>query len=94
MQLDVYKQVVAPLLEKVIQGYNCTVFAYGQTGTGKTFTMEGERSETSINWSEVGLQLCDHLVFVCTTYNGPSNGFFLEGSDGWNRSASSGTAIR
>ena len=22
-------------------GYNCTVFAYGQTGTGKTFTMEG-----------------------------------------------------
>ena len=24
-----------------MQGYNCTVFAYGQTGTGKTFTMEG-----------------------------------------------------
>lgn len=23
------------------QGYNATVFAYGQTGTGKTFTMEG-----------------------------------------------------
>ena len=23
-----------------MQGYNCTVFAYGQTGTGKTFTME------------------------------------------------------
>ena len=25
---------------QVMQGYNCTVFAYGQTGTGKTFTME------------------------------------------------------
>jgi kinesin family protein 11 len=25
-----------------MQGYNCTVFAYGQTGTGKTFTMEGD----------------------------------------------------
>lgn len=24
-------------------GYNGTIFAYGQTGTGKTFTMEGER---------------------------------------------------
>ena len=23
-------------------GYNCTVFAYGQTGTGKTHTMEGK----------------------------------------------------
>ena len=26
-----------------LQGYNGTIFAYGQTGTGKTFTMEGDR---------------------------------------------------
>ena len=25
----------------MLQGYNGTIFAYGQTGTGKTFTMEG-----------------------------------------------------
>jgi kinesin family protein 3/17 len=24
-----------------MQGYNGTIFAYGQTGTGKTFTMQG-----------------------------------------------------
>jgi len=40
-QQDVYKSVVKPLVNQVLQGYNCTVFAYGQTGTGKTFTMEG-----------------------------------------------------
>ncbi|XP_061087380.1 kinesin-like protein KIF11 isoform X1 [Conger conger] len=43
-QIEVYRSVVCPILDEVIMGYNCTVFAYGQTGTGKTFTMEGERS--------------------------------------------------
>ncbi|XP_070608485.1 kinesin-like protein KIF11 [Erythrolamprus reginae] len=43
-QIDVYRTVVCPILDEVLMGYNCTVFAYGQTGTGKTFTMEGERS--------------------------------------------------
>lgn len=30
------------MLNQVLNGYNCTIFAYGQTGTGKTYTMEGE----------------------------------------------------
>jgi len=30
---------------KVLAGYNCTIFAYGQTGTGKTYTMTGDLSE-------------------------------------------------
>lgn len=46
-QVDVYNQVVRPVVREVIEGYNCTIFAYGQTGTGKTFTMEGERSASS-----------------------------------------------
>jgi len=29
------------LLDKVVEGYHATIFAYGQTGAGKTFTMEG-----------------------------------------------------
>uniref|UniRef100_H2YQM0 Kinesin-like protein n=1 Tax=Ciona savignyi TaxID=51511 RepID=H2YQM0_CIOSA len=43
-QIDVYKSVVSAQLDDVLAGYNCTVLAYGQTGTGKTYTMEGERS--------------------------------------------------
>jgi kinesin family protein 11 len=51
-QLDVYRAVVEPLIEQVMIGYNCTVFAYGQTGTGKTFTMEGGemQNEAGIRW--------------------------------------------
>ena len=49
-QIDVYNAVVSPLLEQVLDGYNCTVFAYGQTGTGKTFTMEGINNDPTLHW--------------------------------------------
>ncbi|XP_071477175.1 kinesin-like protein KIF11 [Diadema antillarum] len=50
-QIEVYKSVVVPILDEVLTGYNCTVFAYGQTGTGKTFTMEGERTpDPDLSW--------------------------------------------
>ncbi|KAM0750804.1 kinesin-domain-containing protein [Meredithblackwellia eburnea MCA 4105] len=38
----IYGDVAKPILAQVLQGYNCTIFAYGQTGTGKTYTMEGD----------------------------------------------------
>lgn len=38
----IYKDTAAPIVESVMEGYNGTIFAYGQTGTGKTFTMEGK----------------------------------------------------
>ena len=40
----VYQNAVGGVLDEVLLGYNCTVFAYGQTGTGKTHTMEGDLS--------------------------------------------------
>ncbi|XP_025085555.1 kinesin-like protein KIF3A isoform X2 [Pomacea canaliculata] len=43
-QLDVYNEIARPVVDCVLEGYNGTIFAYGQTGTGKTFTMEGIRS--------------------------------------------------
>ena len=36
-QADVFEYSVAPLVLSSLQGYNATVFAYGQTGTGKTY---------------------------------------------------------
>ena len=43
-QIDIYNLVARPIVDFVLQGYNGTIFAYGQTGTGKTYTMEGVRS--------------------------------------------------
>lgn len=38
-QKRVYEVVVKPVVESVLSGYNGTVMAYGQTGTGKTYTV-------------------------------------------------------
>ncbi|KAI4364136.1 hypothetical protein MLD38_020267 [Melastoma candidum] len=46
-QRSIYDQAVAPIVEQVLDGFNCTVFAYGQTGTGKTYTMEGGMNSKS-----------------------------------------------
>jgi kinesin family protein 11 len=40
-QERVYHQAISPIVTEVLEGFNCTIFAYGQTGTGKTYTMEG-----------------------------------------------------
>src|SRR5436309_14982790 len=33
-------------VNQMLSGYNCTIFAYGQTGTGKTYTMSGDMADT------------------------------------------------
>ncbi|XP_035227190.1 kinesin-like protein KIF3B [Stegodyphus dumicola] len=40
-QADLYDDVFRPLVDSVIDGFNGTIIAYGQTGAGKTYTMEG-----------------------------------------------------
>ncbi|CAA7271682.1 unnamed protein product [Cyclocybe aegerita] len=45
-QSMIYHDVVGPMLNEVLLGYNCTLFAYGQTGTGKTYTMQGDLAPT------------------------------------------------
>ncbi|CAG5073122.1 Similar to KIF17: Kinesin-like protein KIF17 (Homo sapiens), partial [Cotesia congregata] len=37
----VYEDVGSVIVEAVLEGYNGTVFAYGQTGCGKSHTMHG-----------------------------------------------------
>ena len=48
-QQEIYTKTTKNLLESIIEGYNATVFAYGATGSGKTYTMLG------INENERGI---------------------------------------
>ncbi|KPM04889.1 kinesin-like protein KIF3C-like protein [Sarcoptes scabiei] len=47
-QEEIYVDVCHPLVESVLNGFNGTIFAYGQTGTGKTYTMEGTADDPGI----------------------------------------------
>ncbi|KAG8922571.1 hypothetical protein FRC02_011756, partial [Tulasnella sp. 418] len=40
-QYSVFTATAAPLVARFLQGFNCTVLAYGQTSSGKTYTMTG-----------------------------------------------------
>jgi len=45
------------MINKVIEGYNATIFAYGQTNSGKTYTMDGYKyvmkdGKSSISFSK------------------------------------------
>ncbi|OMO65853.1 hypothetical protein CCACVL1_21367 [Corchorus capsularis] len=48
-QADVFEDT-APFATSVLDGYNVCIFAYGQTGTGKTFTMEGTKEARGVNF--------------------------------------------
>ena len=40
-QKTIFQEIGLPLVKKFLSGYNSTIFAYGQTGTGKTHTIIG-----------------------------------------------------
>uniref|UniRef100_A0A1I7ZH11 Kinesin-like protein n=2 Tax=Steinernema glaseri TaxID=37863 RepID=A0A1I7ZH11_9BILA len=44
-QMTVYNRTARSIVENVLKGYNGTIFAYGQTGTGKTHTMSGNGND-------------------------------------------------
>ena len=46
-QEDIYSFGVKEIIDSVLNGYNGTVLAYGQTSSGKTYTMQGEMEPPS-----------------------------------------------
>jgi kinesin family protein 5 len=56
-QADVFDYSIRPTVDDILNGYNGTVFAYGQTGAGKSYTMMG----TNID-DEVGKGIIPRIV--------------------------------
>uniref|UniRef100_K7E9D1 Centromere-associated protein E n=1 Tax=Ornithorhynchus anatinus TaxID=9258 RepID=K7E9D1_ORNAN len=44
----VYEEIAVPIIGSALQGYNGTIFAYGQTASGKTYTMMGSEDSLGI----------------------------------------------
>lgn len=41
---DMFETCTKPIVQSVLEGFNCSIFAYGATGSGKTFTMLGSEN--------------------------------------------------
>lgn len=76
---DIFEDT-APFAISVLDGYNVCIFAYGQTGTGKTYTMDGTDGCRGVNYRTLEElfriikereQLClyDITVSVMEVYN-------------------------
>ena len=69
-QNDLFDRIGIPMIRNALNGYNTSLFAYGQTGAGKTFTMLGPRScftrssSSSSNDDDLGLipRMCKSLI--------------------------------
>ncbi|XP_055914220.1 kinesin-like protein KIF18A [Eupeodes corollae] len=47
---DLFEECTRPLVDAVMNGYNCSVFVYGATGAGKTFTMLGSEDSRGLTY--------------------------------------------
>ena len=67
---QIFNCVVGPLIDSAMKGFNVTVLAYGQTASGKTYTMMGSPTELGI------LQLAVDRIFTVIE-NSPEREFLL-----------------
>lgn len=51
-QEEVFEVAAKEIIQAFLNGYNGTIFAYGQTGTGKTFTVEGSPKQYKLRGLE------------------------------------------
>ncbi|KAJ8732500.1 hypothetical protein PYW07_015099 [Mythimna separata] len=60
---DVFETTTKDILASLMEGYNCSVFAYGATGAGKTFTMIGSKEHPGITYLTM-----EHLFYTINSF--------------------------
>ena len=78
-QRKLYDVCSAPVVASVLEGFNGTIFAYGQTSSGKTYTMKGTKSDPGViprSLAEIYKNINSHLnskvqTPKATPYKGP-----------------------
>ncbi|KAK9339800.1 chromosome-associated kinesin [Lipomyces starkeyi] len=68
---DVYASVAKRVVNSVVEGYHGTIFAYGMTGTGKTYSMQGLPSSPGIiplSISEIFAQVSFATTTISVSY--------------------------
>nr|XP_056720688.1 kinesin-like protein KIF18B [Euleptes europaea] len=79
-QAEVFENTTKEILDGVLNGYNCSVFAYGATGAGKTHTMLGSEKDPGIMYLTMaelykkiearrGQERCEVLISYQEVYN-------------------------
>ncbi|KAG8958268.1 hypothetical protein FRC00_002888, partial [Tulasnella sp. 408] len=61
-QHAIFTTTAAPLVSRFLQGFNCTILAYGQTSSGKTYTMTGVDLDADPSDSENGMGIIPRAV--------------------------------
>ncbi|XP_047516275.1 kinesin-like protein KIF18A isoform X1 [Pieris napi] len=60
---DVFETTTKDIISSLMEGYNCSVFAYGATGAGKTFTMIGTLENPGITYLTM-----EHLFYTIDSF--------------------------
>ncbi|CAH2075021.1 unnamed protein product, partial [Iphiclides podalirius] len=60
---DVFETTTKDILASLMEGYNCSVFVYGATGAGKTFTMIGSEDHPGITYLTM-----EHLFYTINSF--------------------------
>jgi kinesin family protein 3/17 len=67
----IYGDICYSLVESVLEGYNSTIFAYGQTGCGKSHTMQGPILSKLVEGHEVdatNIQTCKNNGIISSSF--------------------------